>query len=289
MPKIKPQIVDSIPEKNCCGIIFARLMFFMSAQTVEAGYLINANENIVNKLSRIINNFYPETELNIWNNNILVSGNTFALNQDLDYDSLFNLPSYEECCKLTLLKGLFLINGNLYWTNDTNANSKGYSLEFVCKEDTYQPTLDLLDYFGFKLKTTSRQKSKVIYTKNSTVICDLLVKLGAVYASFEVQNSLAIREIRNLTNRQNNCFESNINKTLTASNLQLTAISYIIDNYSIDYLDDNLKDVALVRLANPEVSLNDLRTLLKEDISRAGLKYRLDKIINIYKKLKGEN
>ena len=289
MQEIKPQIAESIPEKNCCGITFARLMFFMSAQNVEAGYLINASENIISKLLRILNNFYPETELNIWNNNILVSGNLFALNQDLDYDNLFNLDSYDECCKLTLLKSLFLINGNLYWTDDTNSNSKGYSLEFVCKENTYHPTLDLLEYFGFKLKTTTRQKSFIIYTKNSTIICDLLVKLGAVYASFEVQNSLAMREIRNLTNRQNNCFENNINKTLAASNLQLTAISYILNNYSIDYLDDSLKEVALVRLANPDVSLNDLRTLLKQNISRAGLKYRLDKIISIYQKLKGEN
>ena len=41
----------------------------------------------------------------------------------------------------------------------------------------------------------------------------------------------------------NNCFEFNLDKTLNASNEQLVAINYILDNYSIDYLDENLKEV----------------------------------------------
>ena len=97
-----------------------------------------------------------------------------------------------------------------------------------------------------------------------------------------------MREMRNSANRQNNCFESNLDKTIDASSTQMTAINYILNNYSLDILDDNLKEVALARIANPDVSLSELRTLLNDKISRAGIKYRLDKIIAIYKKLKGE-
>ena len=106
--------------------------------------------------------------------------------------------------------------------------------------------------------------------------------------ALDIQNNLAIREMRNNVNRQNNCFESNLDKTINASSEQLKAISYIIDNYSLDYLDESLKAVALARLANPEVSLSALATLLDNSLSRAGIKYRLDKIISIYKKLKGD-
>ena len=70
--------------------------------------------------------------------------------------------------------------------------------------------------------------------------------------------------------------------------MQLEAINYIIDNFSIDYFDENLREIALVRLANPDVSLGELKTLLNNNLSRAGIKYRLDKIIDIYKDLKGE-
>ena len=99
----------------------------------------------------------------------------------------------------------------------------------------------LLAEFGFELKKIKRQTSFVLYTKNSNTICDLLVFLGAGYASLEMQNNLAMRELRNNVNRQNNCFEFNLDKTIKTSNLQLTAINYIIDNYSIDYFEDNLK------------------------------------------------
>ncbi len=289
MPDTNSQIIDTLPEKNCCALVFVRTLFFTIGQQVENDYLITSSDEIINKASKIITNFYPECELNVWKNNLYVTGNTFNFIKDLDFENLFNLNAYEDCCALTILKTLFLTYGKLYFVQDSNKNSKGYNLEFVCKNGTYQVLTNLLTHFNFKLKTTKRQNNYIIYTKNSALICDLLVLLGAVYASLEVQNSLAMREIRNLTNRQNNCFENNINKTINASEQQLEAISYIIDNYTIDYLDDNLKEVALVRLANPEISLDGLRTLLKNKISRAGIKYRLDKIISIYKSLKGEN
>jgi len=280
MLEIKPEILASIPEKNCCGLIFVRTMFYMYGQ---------APEMCIDKLIKVLNNFYPSMELNFWKENLLISGNLFNLLQDLDLDNLFKTENFDECCKLTLLKSLFVTCGNLYYNTDTKINSKGYNLEFVCKPNFYVNVLNLLENFEFCLKTTTRQNCKIIYTKNSTIICDLLVKLGAVYSSFEVQNSLAIRELRNLTNRQNNCFENNINKTISASNIQLEAINFIVDNYTIDYFDDSLKEVALARLANPEVSLNELKVLLQNKISRAGIKYRLDKIIAIYQNLKGEN
>ena len=120
------------------------------------------------------------------------------------------------------------------------------------------------------------------------MICDIFVKLSDVKTALDIQNNLAMREMRNSANRQNNCFEFNLNKTIDASSVQLNAINYIINNYSLDILDENLKEVALARIANPDVSLNDLKTILNNKISRAGIKYRLDKIITLYQKLKGE-
>ena len=57
----------------------------------------------------------------------------------------------------------------------------------------------------------------------------------------------------------------------------------------IEYLNENLREVALARLANPDISLNELRLLLNNKISRAGIKYRLDKIIEIYQKIKSQH
>ena len=127
-----------------------------------------------------------------------------------------------------------------------------------------------------------------VYSKNSNQICAIFVKLNAQYFALEIQNALTVRELRNNVNRQNNCFESNLEKTIVASGEQIQAINYILDNYSIDYLDENLREVALARIANPDATLNELKTILNNKLSRAGIKYRLDKIIELYKKLKGE-
>ncbi|MBQ3047837.1 MAG: DNA-binding protein WhiA [Clostridia bacterium] len=292
MADCKAQILSSIPNNNCCSHTFVNVVFVLSAQ-IDKEYknlLLNANNETLNKVSKIVNNFYPNIQLNSWNNFLLISGNVFELLQTLSFSKKLNLNYYEnDCDKLTILKTMFLVNGNFYYNQDNTKNSTGYSLEFVFKDEEFSNTaLTLLEEYGFTLKKIKRLSNFVIYTKNSNIICDLLVKLGATYTALEVQNSLAIREIRNAANRQNNCFEFNLDKTLNASGLQMQAINYIIDNYSIDYLDENLREIALVRIANPDVSLNDLRQLLNNKISRAGIKYRLDKIIDIYKKLKGE-
>ena len=139
-----------------------------------------------------------------------------------------------ECDKLTFLKTAFLTNGKFYYNQNNNQNSKGYSLEFVFRKEHHALTiLEILKEFGFDLKIIKRMSNYVVYTKNSNIICDLFVKMGGTYTALEIQNNLAIREIRNNANRQNNCFESNLDKTLSASAEQLDAINYIINKYSI--------------------------------------------------------
>ena len=291
MTDCKQQILNTIPNNNCCSHAFLNVVLLYSQTNKEkTNLIINAQANILEKVTKIVANFYPNIEINSWDSFLCLIGNIYEMLVDLNFKTKLDLSFYtEDCDKLTLLKSFFLLNGRFYYNQDNNINSKGYNLEFVLRDEhNAQVVLELLKLHGYELKKIKRQTNYVVYTKNSTVISDLLVLLGATYTALDIQNSLAIREMRNNVNRQNNCFESNLDKTLTASQIQLEAINYIIDNYSIDYLDENLREVALARIANPEISLNELRTLLGNNISRAGIKYRLDKIIEIYKKIKGE-
>ena len=107
--------------------------------------------------------------------------------------------------------------------------------------------------------------------------------------AFELQNSLVMREMRNDANRKGNCFDANLNKTINASTQQVKAIDYIIGRFGLEYLDTNLQEVALLRLSNPESTLSELQKLYPSQITRAGLKYKLDKILAIYNELKKQN
>lgn len=287
----KQQIINTIPDNTCCSHAFLNVVTLSSLINKEhTNLIINSQPFILEKVSKIISNFYPNIEINSWDGFLCLVGNIYEMLVDLNFKTKLDLSFFsEECDKLTLLKSFFLINGRFYYNQDNNLNSKGYNLEFVLRDEhNANVVLELLKNYNFELKKIKRQTNYVVYTKNSTIISDLLVLLGATYTALDIQNNLAIREMRNNANRQNNCFGSNLDKTINASSIQLEAINYIIENYSIEYLDENLREVALMRIANPDISLNDLKTLLDNKISRAGIKYRLDKIIEIYKQLKGD-
>lgn len=284
------QILSTLKNTTSSSLVFLNVVVSCNASiSLEKGnILINCEDLIKDKFFKIVSTLFPELEIDDWNNFLLIRGDIQAFLNKINYSHIFNLNSYTDASdKITIIKTIFLLSGHLYYNQDNSINSKGYNLEFsLKKENMLDVCNELLSSYGFNLKKIKRQTNYVLYTKNSNIISDLLVFLGASYASLEMQNNLAMRELRNNVNRQNNCFESNLDKTIKSSNLQLIAINYIIDNYSIDYLDDNLKEVALARIANPDVSLNDLKLILNNKLSRAGIKYRLDKIIDIYNKLK---
>lgn len=292
MADCKQQIISTIPDNTCCSHTFVNVVIFSSSQISKdfSNLIVNSSQIVLEKLTKIISNFYPNIEVNSWDNFLLLKGNIYEMLVDLNYKTKLDLTLFSSACdKLTILKTFFLTCGRFYYNQDNNKNSKGYSLEFVLKdEQTASIIQSLLKDYNFELKQIKRQSNYVIYTKNSNIISDLFVLLGASYTSLEIQNSLAIREMRNAANRQNNCFEFNLDKTLNASALQLEAINYIVDNYSIEYLEENLREIALARIANPDATLNELRQILNNKISRAGIKYRLDKIIEIYEKIKSE-
>lgn len=287
MTDCKTEIISSIPINNCCGLSFLQTLLYTSSNKHNnSSIIINAKPEILAKAEKVITNFYPSLSLSKWENFLYIEGNLFDLHLDEEFD-LNNFDS--ECDRLTIVKTLFLIYGNLYYNQDTNGNSKGYNLEFVLKDEKFSRILStLLKEFEFNFKNIVRQNNFVLYTKNSNQICDFLVRLSATKTALDIQNNLTIREVRNSANRQNNCFEGNLEKTINSSQQQLRAINYIMDNLGLDYLDENLREVALSRIANPDASLETLKKVLNNNISRAGIKYRLDKIIQIYQKIKGE-
>ena len=53
----------------------------------------------------------------------------------------------------------------------------------------------------------------------------------------------------------------------------------------IFYLDENLKEIANLRLENPDMPLVELGKLLKKPVGKSGVNYRLKKIIEIANEL----
>ena len=296
---LQKDILDSIPTTSCCSNAFLSAVISLTKEEVcPSKIVLNCPKDIYNKVEACINNFYPQ--LNIKNGDKLViagdqiiemlselglaefDGSKLESTNSCNEDILFN-----ECCKITYIKAVFLCVGKMYYNDDSLKKSSGYNLEFVFKN--YQLADDifaLTKYLHLNLKRIKRGNNIVLYSKDSQVLIKFLVMVGANSTAFELQNNLVMREIRNDANRKGNCFDANLNKTINASAEQVKAIDYIINNYGLDYLDASLQEVALLRLSNPESTLSELQQLYSTPITRAGLKYKLDRILEIYKKVK---
>ena len=90
------------------------------------------------------------------------------------------------------------------------------------------------------------------------------------------------RSMANTVNRWNNCDIANEVKAMSASTSQIEDIAYIIDKVGIEILDDKTRTVALLRLDNPELTLNELADAYVQKtgqtISKSGLHHRFKKI-----------
>ncbi|MBE5745904.1 MAG: DNA-binding protein WhiA [Clostridiales bacterium] len=190
-----------------------------------------------------------------------------------------------EVQKVEFLKGIFLttITGNI----SLNKETSGYLMEFVLNDELLSSELScILSEFDIFVKKVVRNKQFVIYINKFDIISDVLALVGANNSMLAINNENAIRSVRNNINRQNNCLEANINKTINASLKQLDAINFIDSTIGINNLDSSLQEICLLRLANKEESLDNLVKLLNGKISKSGLNHRFNKIIKISNELK---
>ena len=190
----------------------------------------------------------------------------------------------DECCKNAFLRGAFLTCGTI------NNPNKGYHLEFVvpylhlCRD--FKRFISDYDDLAVTPKSITRNSNYVIYFKDSESIEDLLTVMGAVSSSLEVMGVKMYKDMRNNVNRRLNFESANLDKTIDAAARQIDAIMYIKETVGLSYLDGELRELARLRLENPDMSLRELGDSLSEPISRSGVNHRLKKICDIARSLK---
>lgn len=186
-----------------------------------------------------------------------------------------------ECCTAAFLRGAFLACGT---ATDPN---KEYHLEFAVPHKNLANDLDTLlheiEAFGSSPAVASRKGAYVVYWKESGQIENLLTYLGAAGASMELMQVKMYKEAKNDINRKTNFETANMDKTYSASARQTAAIAVISDTRGLDSLPDDLRELACLRLENPEMTLRELGERLK--ISRSGVNHRLQRILRIGEKI----
>ena len=192
--------------------------------------------------------------------------------------------------KISFLRGAFLGCGTSSIRLSEAENIKttsGYHLELTSHSHEFLTDLaGILSEFGIFSKLVERKNLFVLYLKEAEAIKDFLALIGASQSVLALSNEIIRREKRNQINREVNCINANITKTVDASMRQIQAINTIISTIGLDGLDDELQEVAMLRLANPEESLDGLLKLSTIQLSKSGLNHRLKKILKIAEELK---
>lgn len=174
------------------------------------------------------------------------------------------------------LRGSFLACGSM-----NNPNQR-YHLEFVTAEDLQAHMLShILVQAGFPVRIVKRGNYHILYFKDSYCMEDLLTYMGATNASLHMMNIKVLKDVRNKVNRVTNCETANIDKTVTAAMKQIGDIKVIADKKGLDALPNHLREVALLRIQNPDLSLEELAKCVRPPLSRSGIYHRFKKISEI--------
>ena len=218
-----------------------------------------------------------ELEENIFEDQIVyVSSHGISL-QNLSFPKQVII---KDCCKKAFIRGFFLAAGSV---NDPN---KAYHFEIVVhNRDMAEVLKETINSFELDAKIVKRKKYYVVYLKEGSMIVDMLNIMEAYVSLMDMENVRILKDMRNDINRRVNCETANIKKTVGAAVRQIEDIEFIEKTKGLRYLPEQLREIAQLRIDEPEANLSELGEMLNPPISKSGVNHRLRKVSKIAEEL----
>ena len=241
------------------------------------------SEYNINRFSKLLSNLQI-------NHKIEVEGNLFVIILKLkeinflEFKEKSNKIRYTDLKinKMTLEDKRSIIRGTFLGSGSINNPENSYHLEIIFStEENLDFIIEILKQ-DFNIIVKKLENNKILlYIKEGETISNFLALIGANKGILKFEDIRVQKEMRSKVNRLVNCKTANMNKTINASIEQIEAIKKLQDQKKFNLLDENLKEIALLRLENPNMSLIELGKNLKKPLGKSGVNYRLKKIIEI--------
>lgn len=258
-------------------------------------YYSTINEYNINRFSKLISNMeISNFKIDIKGKNYIITLPKIIKIQEIEYkekdieisldfekqiQNLNNIKEQEEMAIKALTRGIFLGSGSV-----NNPENK-YHLEIILSNKrNAQIIKELLEKMQIHLKELERKNGYSLYIKEGEEISKFLAFIGANSSVLKFEEIRVIREIKNNVNRKVNCETANLNKTINASVKQIEAIKKLKATGKFKNLSANLKEVANLRLENPDASLVELGQMLENPIGKSGVNHRLNQLIELARK-----
>lgn len=291
----KTEIAESRLNDCCMLPRLYGVMLFGHTYSENEISIITENRSVYNHILKLLKILYevkpeiseketangPLFKISITDKNIIKkimtgNGQISSVSLRINFSNLEN-----ECCRNAFLGGVFLSCGSI------TDPSKSYHLEFETSHYHLSKDLSvLLNEIYLPPKTALRKSNNILYYKESENIEDLLTIMDAPKSALEIMNVKILKDLRNNANRVTNCETANITKTVEASSVHIDSIKKLIKQKYFNELPEGLKEVAKIRLKNPELSLKEIGDMLNPPISKSGVSHRLKKIEELALKIK---
>ena len=232
------------------------------------------NEYNINRFGKLLSNLnYANYEIEYKENKVLLQESIIknALNKNDTLEKAF-------------IRGAFLGSGSI--SNPQNT----YHLEILFKtKENAQIVLESLKKYEIFCKILKKKNDYSLYTKDGDEIANFLALIQANKSVLNFEDIRVLRDIRNHVNRKVNCETANLSKTVDAAVKQIENIKYLQEIGEFKHLSKPLQEIAILRLENPDSSLQELGKLLKVPIGKSGVNHRLKAIQKIAEEKREKN
>ena len=289
----KAEICRNIPSKRCCMLAACfGVLLFCNSFSADGIRIITESREFAQMLPKLFKKAFnlafdiqPEEEstgkLNFQITDpvkIHTIMTAFGFDPADTLSVHINLPVVEEdCCKASFLKGAFLAGGSV------TDPEKGYHLELTTTHHSVAREGYVLmhEVMGFYPKSAKRGGGQVLYLKQSDLISDCLIYLGAPIAAMGIIETRMEKDLNNKVNRRCNCDDANTSKVVEAAQEQLAALRILKTKGVYEHLPAKLMQAAKAREENPEASLTELAAMMDPPITKPAMNHRLKKLMEM--------
>lgn len=241
--------------------------------TSSTNKFITENEYNINRFSKLLTNTGTQDF------KIEMQGNKFCITTKNKIEIKQKIKDIQEA--KAVVRGSFMGAGSI--TNPENT----YHLEIVFElQDNANIIKEVMKEFEINSKILKRDKNYIVYIKDGEEISKFLAFIGANKSVLKFEETRVLREVRNNVNRIVNCETANINKVITTSIRQIEAIKLIKSKNKLNYLKEGERELAELRLKNPEATLKELGEMLSQPIGKSGVNHRMKAILDLAEELK---
>lgn len=285
--------LSKITNLNHKGTVkFELIGYLVSNNTICNNKMISystVNEYNINRFSKLLSN------LELLNFQISLKGNKYKITlpkittiEEICYEEkdivlspkwiqelekIKTINQQEELLLKAFIRGIFLGSGSV-----NNPENK-YHLEIILSSlENAKIVKEILEKVQIHMKEMQRKNGYSLYLKEGEEISKFLALIGANAAVLKFEEIRVLREMKNNINRKVNCETANLSKTIHAAVKQVEAIKKLQKQGTFENLPDSLKEIAILRLENPDASLVELGKMLKNPIGKSGVNHRLKQL-----------